>query len=110
VNGNRPKLSEVTGLTQLLSDRQDQILQGTFGAVDRGGQTAGAVGPVHPIQALVTRPRDPALHSTQSDAKLVSDLAHRQTPADGCDDLASLVDGARFLLMAVSSLEGFLPC
>jgi hypothetical protein len=107
VDGNRPKLSEITGLTELLPDRQDEILQRTIGAVDRRGQTAGAVGPVHPIQALVARPRDPALHRAQSDAKLIRDLTQRQTAADGFDHLASLLDGACFLLMAVSSLEGF---
>ena len=49
VNGGHPELAEVTGVAQLLSDSQDEVLKVTLGAVDRSRQAAGAVGPVHAI-------------------------------------------------------------
>src|SRR5262249_27308220 len=103
VDGGRPELAEVAGVAQLLAGGQNEVLQVALGAVDRGRQAAGAVGPVHAIQALRTGPCDPALHRTQSDAKSVSDLARGDSLADGFNHLAAPFGPVSFLLMAVSS-------
>src|SRR6476646_8889591 len=103
MDGGGPELAEVTGVAQLLANGQDEVLQVTLGAVDRSRQAAGAVGPVHAIQALLSGPCDPALHRTQSDAKSVSDLARGSSLADGLNHLAASFGPVSFLLMAVSS-------
>src|SRR4029077_17942960 len=103
VDGGGPELAEVAGVAQLLADGQDEVLQVTLGAVDRMRQAAGACGPVHAIQTLLTGPCGPALHRTQSDAKSVSDLARGHSLADGFNHLATSFEPVSFLLMAVSS-------
>src|SRR5215831_2894383 len=103
MDGGGAELAEVTGVAQLLANGQEEVLHVTRGAVDRGRQAAGAVGPVHAIQTLLTVPCDPALHRTQSDAKFVSDLAGRNSLADGFNHLAASFEPVSFLLMAVSS-------
>src|SRR5262249_23546833 len=109
-NGSGSELAEITGEAQLLAKGQHQILPLSLGAVDRRGQATGAVAPVHAIQALVLGPCDPALHGGQGHAELVSDLAHRGAAPDGLDHLLPLPCSVGFLLMAVSSTKGFLPC
>ena len=61
VNGRGPELTEVTGVAQLLADRQHPVLQGALRAIDGRGQAAGAVRPVHPVQALAPRPARPSV-------------------------------------------------
>ena len=103
VDGGGTELAEVTGVAQLLADGQDDVLQVMLGAVDRSGQAAGAVGPVHAIQSLLTGRCDPALHRTQSNAESVSDLTRGNSLANGFNHLAASFEPVPFLLMAVSS-------
>ena len=110
VDGCRPELAEVTGVTQFLAEGQHQILPQALGAIDRRGQATGSVRPVHPIQALPLGPCDPALHSGQGHAELVSHVTHRGTAPDSLDHLTPPLFGRGFLLMADSSREGFSPC
>ena len=110
VDGRGPELAQVTGLAQLLTNGQHEILQRAFRAVVRGGQAAGAVGPVHAIQALFASPCDPALDGGQGHSKAGSDLAQGITSPDSFDHLAPLLTAVGFLLMAGSLRQGFLPC
>jgi hypothetical protein len=103
VDGGRPELAEVTGVVQLLADGQHEVLQVTLGAVNRRGQAAGSVCPVHPIQAPVAGSCHPALHGGQGDAEAVGDVAQGSAGTDGCDHLAAALGGIGFLHMAVSS-------
>src|SRR5262249_37886104 len=96
VDGRGPEPSEVTGGAEVLTDGQHKILQRTVGTVDRGGQAAGAVGPVHAVEALARGACDPALHGGQGHSKLVGNAAHGEAPADGSNHLASLVGGTVF--------------
>jgi hypothetical protein len=92
---------------QLLADGQHEVLQVTLGAVNRRGQAAGSICPVHPIQALVAGSCHPALHGGQGDAEAVGDVAQGRAGTDGFDHLAAPLSGVGFLHMAVSS-TGFL--
>jgi hypothetical protein len=110
VDGGGAELAEVAGVAQVLANGQDEVLQVTRGAVDRGRQAAGAVGPVHAIQSLFASPRDPALNGGQGHAKAGSDLAQGITSPDSFDHLTPSLTAFGFLLMAGSLRQGFLPC
>ena len=110
MNRSVTALPEVTGVTQVLANGQDKILDGTFGAIDGRGQTTGSVLPVNAIQTLMPGSCDPALHRRQGYIKIRSDLPHRNTAANGGDHLATSLCRVGFLLMAGSLKKGFLPC
>jgi hypothetical protein len=98
-------LWEVTGVVQLLADGQHEVLQVTLGAVDRRGQAAGSIWPIHPIQALVDGSCQPALHGGQGDVEAVGDVAQGSAGTDGFEHLAASV-----FCTWPSPQQGFLPC
>jgi hypothetical protein len=98
-----PELAQVTGVAQVLTNGQHEILHGAFGAVDRRGQATGAVAPVHAIQALIASACHPALHGGQGHANAVRDLAQGSASPDRFDHLTPSLTEVGFLLMAGSS-------
>jgi hypothetical protein len=96
------ELTEVAGVPELLADAQDEVLQLAFRPVDGRGQAAGAVAPIHPIQALASGATDPALHGAEGHVELQGDLPRRGTTADCLNDLPAALFGLGFLVTAVS--------
>src|SRR5204862_2678114 len=80
-----PLEAQVAAPPQLLSHGQDQVLDGGFGA-GGGPWRAGAVVPVHSVEALALGPADPRMNGGLTDTEFEGDLVLRPTASDGGDD------------------------
>jgi hypothetical protein len=98
VDGGRPELAEVTGVTQFLAEGQHEILPLPLGAIDGRGQAARVITPVDAIEALSLGTFEPALHGGQCHAELLGDLTQGGPTSDGLDHGTSALFGRGFFL------------
>ena len=99
-----PLEARVAAPPQFLSYGQDQVLDGGFGP---GGDPwrAGAVVPVHPVEALASGPADPRMNGGLTDTEFEGDLVLRPTTSDGGDE-GSAASGYPVTLLMTTSGEG----
>jgi hypothetical protein len=96
--------AQVAALSQLRSHGQDQALDGGLGS-SGCAWCAGAIVPVHSVEALALGTTDPRMNGGLTDAEFVGDLVLRATAADGGND-GSTASGFPITLFMTTSREG----
>jgi hypothetical protein len=78
-DGSGSVFAQGAGLLELLAEVDDQVLDPRRGCCGRSPATAGSIGPIDAVEALVVGPTHPDLDGAQADVEL---LGHRtQRPA-----------------------------
>src|SRR5438128_1432399 len=104
----RPKLTQVGLMAELLANLKNQILHVVVGAIGDAMRGRELVTEVNAVKALAASTINPELDRRRRDVKLLRNLAQRLTATNGSDDFASPFFKIAFLLTASTSIISFL--
>jgi hypothetical protein len=95
VDGTSPEFTQRTGVPELLTQTDHQILDSGCRRVLLTPPAAWMVRPINTRETLVTRSADPYLHGPQADPEPLRHRPHRSTPSYSCHN------GLSFILLGV---------